>query len=107
MARFGAVLDACSLVPISLADTLLSVAENDLYQPLWSERILDETSRTLKRLHPSKDPLRFEARITTMKQAFPVAMVGGWEDLEPGISENWPDPEDAHVLLRRFGVELN
>lgn len=98
MARFGAVLDACSLVPITLADTLLSVAENELYQPLWSERILDETSRTLKRVHPTKNPPRFEARITTMKQAFPEALVSGWEDLESGIAESWPDPNDAHVV---------
>lgn len=98
MARFGAVLDACSLVPITLADTLLSVAENELYQPLWSERILDETSRTLKRLHPTRNALRFEARITTMRQAFPEALVHGWEDLESGIAERWPDPNDAHVV---------
>jgi predicted nucleic acid-binding protein len=98
MARFGVVLDACSLVPITLADTLLSVAENELYQPLWSERILDETSRTLKRVHPNKNALRFEARITTMRQAFPEALVHGWEDLESGIAERWPDPNDAHVV---------
>jgi predicted nucleic acid-binding protein len=98
MARFGAVLDACSLVPITLADTLLSVAGNDLYHPLWSERILDETARTLKKIYPNKNALRFEARITNMKQAFPEAMVHGWEDLATGISERWPDPNDAHVV---------
>jgi predicted nucleic acid-binding protein len=68
------------------------------YQPLWSERILDETSHTLKKLYPSKSALGFEARIMTMKQAFPEAMVHGWEDVEPGILENWPDPNDAHVV---------
>jgi hypothetical protein len=28
------VLDACVLVPIALADTLLRLAERDLYRPL-------------------------------------------------------------------------
>jgi hypothetical protein len=40
MPRYTAVLDACVLVPIALADTLLRVAEKGLYRPLWSMRIL-------------------------------------------------------------------
>ncbi len=32
MARYAAVLDACALVPIVLADTLLRIAELDLKQ---------------------------------------------------------------------------
>lgn len=43
MARYTAVLDACVLVPIALADTLLRMAERGLYRPLWSQRILEET----------------------------------------------------------------
>ncbi len=42
MPRYTAVLDACVLVPIALADTLLRVAEKGLYRPLWSDRILGE-----------------------------------------------------------------
>lgn len=42
-----AVLDACALVPIRLATTLLWLAEAGLFQPLWSERILDEVQRNL------------------------------------------------------------
>jgi hypothetical protein len=46
MPRDGAVLDACVLVPIALADTLLRVAEKGLYRPLWSARILAEAVAT-------------------------------------------------------------
>ena len=42
MARFSALLDACVLVPITLADTLLRLAEAGLYRPLWSTTIIDE-----------------------------------------------------------------
>lgn len=36
MTRFSAMLDACVLVPVTLADTLLRLAEASLYRPLWS-----------------------------------------------------------------------
>lgn len=98
MARFGVVLDACTLVPISLTATMLSLAEMELFQPIWSERILDETLRALTKIYPNESPLKFEARIVNMKQVFPEALVRGWENLEPGISAIWPDPNDAHVV---------
>lgn len=98
MARFAAVLDACVLVPHVLMDTLLSVGEGDLYQPLWSEVILDETLRTLKTIHPDKNLNSFEARVASMESAFPNACVQGWSSLEPGLAAYWPDPNDAHVV---------
>ena len=44
--------DACVLVPIALADTLLRLAEADLYRPLWSERIIDEMVSAIEEIHP-------------------------------------------------------
>lgn len=44
------VLDACTLVPIRLATTLLWLAEDGLFEPLWSEEILDEVERTLPKI---------------------------------------------------------
>lgn len=98
MARFGAVLDSCVLVPHVLTDTLLSVADEDLYQPMWSEVILDETLRTLRAIHPDRNPNSFEARLASMESAFPRACVYGWKALEPGLASYWPDPKDAHVV---------
>lgn len=98
MARFGAVLDACVLVPHVLMDTLLSVADEDLYQPMWSEVILDETLRTLVAIYPDRNPHSFEARVASMESAFPHACVYGWDSLEPGLASYWPDPQDAHVV---------
>ena len=50
MPRYTAVLDACVLVPIALADTLLRVAEKGLYRPLWSERILAEAQQATEEI---------------------------------------------------------
>lgn len=44
---FRAVLDACVLYPFSLRDLLLRLAEHELYDPVWSARILDEMARNL------------------------------------------------------------
>lgn len=96
MARFSALLDACVLVPVALADTLLRVAELGLYRPLWSSRILDETVVAIEEVHvdlPAGAALR---RVELMDKAFKDASVGGWETLVPAI--NLPDPDDAHVL---------
>jgi hypothetical protein len=42
-----AVLDACVLYPFSLRKTLLRLAEAELYEPLLSARILEETTDNL------------------------------------------------------------
>lgn len=44
---FAAVLDASVLYPLPLRDTLLRVAEIELYDAYWSQRILDEVARNL------------------------------------------------------------
>jgi len=98
VAPFGVMLDANVLVPITLTDTLLHIAEQGMFQPLWSERILDETLATLKVLHPTKAPLVLERRIERMNNAFPQACVTGWEHLEGALVGICPDPDDAHVV---------
>jgi hypothetical protein len=49
---YSAVLDACVLVPNSLCDTLLRLAERGFYRPLWSQQILDEVQVAVERIHP-------------------------------------------------------
>jgi hypothetical protein len=93
MPRYTAVLDACTLVPIASADTLLRVAEKGLYRPLWSERILTEAQEAIEEIHPGIDVSK---RFASMREAFGDAMVTGWEELEPGI--RLPDADDRHVV---------
>lgn len=93
MPRYAAVLDACVMVPIALADTLLRVAEKGLYRALWSDRILAEAQAAVEEIHPGID---VQKRFTDMREAFDDALVTGWEDLEAGIS--LPDIDDRHVV---------
>lgn len=96
MAKFSALLDACTLVPVSLADTFLSLAEAGLYRPLWSGRILEEVRIAVGRIHPGLPPEAIETRMAVMQDFFDDANVTNWEVLENVIS--LPDPDDAHVL---------
>lgn len=94
MSRPVAVLDACTLVPIRLATTLLWLAESGLFQPLWSDPILDEVNRTLPKVGVS--PEDASRRIRMMREAFGAeALVEEFDDL---IDQMACDPKDRHVL---------
>lgn len=96
MTRFTALLDACALVPIVQADSLLRLAEAGLYRPLWSRRILEEVVNALERIHPAmKDSNSAWERVAVMDEYFDDASVEGWEYLENAIV--LPDKNDAHV----------
>ena len=75
MARYAVVLDACVLVPIALADTLLRLAERDLYRPLWSARIVAEATDAIVDIHPEIPPERVRARFAAMDDVFEGACV--------------------------------
>jgi len=90
-----AVLDANVLVPVSLTDTLLRSAEHRRYVPLRTSAILDEVIRNVARLHPEHGTEGARRRVSFMTNAFPDAMVSGWERLEPDMTT---DPKDRHVL---------
>jgi hypothetical protein len=93
VARYTVALDACALVPIVLADTLLRLAERGLYRPLWSERILAEAQGAILAIHPGIDAGTVTRRFNDMEAAFDDT---GWQDLEGTIS--LPDPDDRHVV---------
>lgn len=90
-----ALLDACVLVPMPLADTLLRLAEPPaIFEARWSEEILAEMSRTLVRRF-AKSPAKARYRETAMRSFFPQAMVDGHQPL---IDQLRNHPKDRHVL---------
>ncbi|MEN6604662.1 MAG: PIN domain-containing protein [Bryobacteraceae bacterium] len=90
-----AVLDACVLVPMPLADTLLRLAEPPaLYEPRWTDEILAEVTRTLV-VRFGRTPENARYREMAMREFFPDALV---TDYEPLIESMTNDPKDRHVL---------
>lgn len=89
-----AVLDACALVPIRLATTLLWLAEAGVFEVLWSDAILDEVERNLPKVGVSTE--RSARRVGMMREAFgAAALVDDFEHLIPDMG---CDAKDRHVL---------
>lgn len=95
MRRPIAVLDACVIAPMPIADTLLRMADRpSLFIPKWSDEILAEMGRTLvKRL--GKTVEQAARREAAMRHYFPGATVRGHEGLIPQLRNH---PKDRHVL---------
>ncbi|WP_434740418.1 PIN domain-containing protein [Micromonospora sp. SH-82] len=90
---FPALLDTCVLYPAYLCDTLLRLAEDEAYRPLWSADILEELRRNVVEAGVPAD--RVDRRIAQMTRSFPDAAVTGYETLVDGMLN---DPKDRHVL---------
>lgn len=97
------VLDACVLIPIRLATTLLWLAEARLFQPLWTGQILDEVERNLPKV--GVDPQHAARRVAMMRDAFgSEALVENHEEL---IDHMECDPKDRHVLAAGVAAGAN
>ena len=94
-ADYRVILDACVLIPMPLADTLLRMAEAPrLYLPKWSQTIMEEVTRNLiaKWGMPADKARRREEEI---RRHFPEAWVEGFEHLIDVMTNH---PGDRHVL---------
>ncbi|MFE3718998.1 PIN domain-containing protein [Streptomyces cyaneofuscatus] len=95
------VLDTCVLYPNYLRDTLLRLAEAELYEPLWSADILDELARNVaERI----GPLKAKGLVDAMAGAFPESLVTGYAAL---LSAMTNDPKDRHVLAAAVGGDAH
>lgn len=96
MGRYAAVIDTCALVPVVLADTLLCLADQGLYRPLWSDRITQDAVRVIHTVRPDLPSGAAQRRIDMMNHFFPDALVAGSELCT--VNLDLPDPDDAHVI---------
>ncbi|MXW30177.1 MAG: PIN domain-containing protein [Chloroflexi bacterium] len=90
---FAVILDTCVLYPAHLRDTLLRLAEQDLYQALWSADIIEELRRNL--VEEGFDRESVDRLCAEMQGAFPDAEVSGYQPL---LGSMTCDPKDRHVL---------
>lgn len=88
-------LDACVIFPSVLRAILLRAARAGLYEPVWSDRILEEWQRAIVRLGPQAGA---EAALDAarMREVFPRALTPARPDIE--ARHILPDPNDLHVL---------
>ena len=94
-ADFKVVLDACVLIPMPLADTLLRLASGRrLYLPKWTDQIMTEVNRNLAENFGLTDE-QVAYRESEIRRHFPEAWVEGYEDL---ISAMTNHPKDRHIL---------
>jgi predicted nucleic acid-binding protein len=104
--EYSAVLDACVLVPASLCDLLLRLAEEPaMYRPLWSEQIMAEMSKAL-RTKLGRTVSEVEYRRKQMNIAFPEAIVSVPPELLRTV-ECIPDKDDRHVLAAAVMAHAN
>lgn len=95
------ILDTCVLVPVSLCDTLLRLAERHLFIPRWSS----ETRIELERALVSKIGLttkKAQKRTAKMHEHFDDAVVGEYESL---LSSMTNQEKDRHVLAAAVKAE--
>ena len=104
--EYSAVLDACVLVPASLCDLLLRLAEEPaMYRPLWSEQIMAEMSKAL-RTKLGRTVSEVQYRRKQMNIAFPEAIVSVPPELLRTV-ECIPDKDDRHVLAAAVMAHAN
>ncbi|MGP3696302.1 RSP_2648 family PIN domain-containing protein [Rhodobacter sp. NSM] len=94
------VLDACVLFPTVLREILVGCASRGLFVPLWSERILEEWARAVRRLGPLAEG-QARAEGAELRRTFPAAMIPPQPGLEQRL--HLPDEADIHVLAVAIG----
>ncbi|NIK60929.1 PIN domain-containing protein [Kribbella shirazensis] len=88
-----AFLDANVIRGQQTTDVLLSLASRRVFEPRWTQKVIDEMRRNRP---PGLTEAAIDRRITTMNKAFPRAMTAAPpQALE---DEMQADPKDKHVL---------
>ncbi|MGH3562773.1 MAG: PIN domain-containing protein, partial [Mycobacterium sp.] len=96
MALIRVVLDACVMLPQNLNNVLLTLAEEGLFTPVWTDTLLNEVRTNLVKKFGTTTA-QAEHRIQQMQRAFPLAAdeARGYEQLIPAMTN---DRKDRHVL---------
>lgn len=91
-----ALLDANVFFSIWTLDPILSFADEEYFEPLWSERIMDEVRGHLPEVWDHATPQAVDHYVRVLDSAFPDASVAGWRPLERTIQLD--DEDDRHVV---------
>jgi predicted nucleic acid-binding protein len=105
-ARYTALLDACVLYPIAVADSLMSLATEGMFAAKWTARIEVEWMRSLQADRPDLEG-RLGTRRDSMRDAVPDWEVPevAWKALATSL--RLPDPDDVHVLAAAIAAHAD
>ena len=89
------VIDTCVLYPTVMREMVLGAAKAGHFEPLWSDRILEEWARAARKIGPTGET-QARGEIALLQAAWPASC----KPPAPGIEARlWlPDPADLHVL---------
>src|SRR5574340_1378623 len=102
--RIIAVIDANVLWSAALRDILLRAASRGLYQPAWTDRIINEMAFSLKARRPDLDPARIDRTVSRILEGFPEALVEGYDDITTSMLNH---EGDRHVLAAAVQAKAN
>ncbi|MFY0595912.1 MAG: PIN domain-containing protein [Cognatishimia sp.] len=89
------LLDTCVIYPTVMREMLLGVAKEGAFEPLWSERILEEWARAARKIGPTGE-VQARGEIALVRAAWPRAEVSYRPSTEARLY--LPDEADIHVL---------
>lgn len=92
----NATLDANVLYPAPLRDLLLTIANKNIFNPFWSDKIQSEWKLNLLKNRKDLKPIQLDRTIKLMNKAFPEANVSEYHKIK--IKGELPDTGDIHVL---------
>lgn len=89
------LIDACVLYPTVMREMVIGIADQGVFEPQWSARLLEEWALAARKLGPESETLA-RGEIALLQAAWPRAEVRPPEGL---MRRLWlPDPNDVHVL---------
>ncbi|WP_187431010.1 hypothetical protein ROLI_022380 [Roseobacter fucihabitans] len=89
------VIDTCVLYPTVMREMVLGVAKQGAFEPVWSERILEEWARAAIKLGPTGEA-QARGEIALLRAGWPKAEAAAVPHVQALL---WlPDADDIHVL---------
>lgn len=90
------IIDTNIFFNIWILDPILTLADEELFEPLWSDMIMAEAKRNLPKVWKNATSNQIDAFINTLNAAFPWAQISNWKEHMQGLE--LPDPDDCHVF---------
>lgn len=91
-----AVIDTNILFRMWILDPILTLADEGMFEPLWSDMIISEAKQHLPEVWTKATPEAIDRFLDTLDKAYPWARVSDWRECMDGLT--LPDPDDRHVL---------